>query len=35
MRRTLRKSIPFLLAIIFGSLAGALVAGAAFYASHS
>jgi hypothetical protein len=35
MRRTLRKSIPFLLAIVFGTLAGALVAGMALYASHS
>ncbi len=35
MRRRLRKSIPFLLAIFFGTMAGALVAGVALFASHS
>jgi hypothetical protein len=35
MRRVLRKSIPFVLALLLGTLAGALVAGVALYAAHS
>jgi len=35
MRRRLRKSIPFLLAISVGTMAGVLVAGFAMLASHS
>jgi hypothetical protein len=35
MRRRLRKSIPFLLAIVFGTMAGVVVAGVAMLASHS
>ncbi len=35
MRRRLRKSIPFLLAIVLGTMAGAVVAGVAMLASHS
>jgi hypothetical protein len=35
MRRKLRKSVPFLLAIVFGTMAGALVAGVALLVSHS
>ena len=35
MRRVLRKSIPFVLALFFGTLAGALVAGVALLAAHS
>ena len=34
MRRRLRKTIPFLLAIFSGVLAGALVAGGALLAAH-
>ncbi|MGC1778194.1 MAG: hypothetical protein WBB34_09610 [Xanthobacteraceae bacterium] len=35
MRRTLRKSIPYLFALLAGTLAGACVAGFALFASHS
>jgi hypothetical protein len=35
MRRTLRKSMPYLVALLVGTLAGACVAGFAFYAVHS
>ncbi len=35
MRRMLRKSIPFVLALLVGTLAGACVAGLALFASHS
>jgi hypothetical protein len=35
MRRTLRKSIPFVWALLIGTLAGAFVAGVALYAAHS
>ena len=35
MRRKLRKSIPFLLAIFIGTMAAALVAGIAMLAAHS
>jgi hypothetical protein len=35
MRRRLRRSIPFLLAIFFGMIAGILVAGVAILAAHS
>ena len=35
MRRTLRKSIPFVWALLFGTLAGAVVAGFAIFAGHS
>jgi hypothetical protein len=35
MRRRLRKSIPFLLAIVLGTMAGVAVAGVAMLASHS
>jgi hypothetical protein len=35
MRRRLRKSIPFLLAISLGTMAGVLIAGFAMLASHS
>jgi hypothetical protein len=34
MRRRLRQSIPFLLAIFFGVIAGVLVAGVAILAAH-
>jgi hypothetical protein len=34
MRRRLRQSIPFLLAIFFGMIAGVLVAGLAVLAAH-
>jgi hypothetical protein len=34
MRRQLRRSIPFLLAIFFGMIAGILVAGGAILAAH-
>jgi hypothetical protein len=34
MRRRLRRSIPFLLAIFFGMIAGVLVAGVAILAAH-
>jgi len=34
MRRRLRRSIPFLLAIFFGIIAGILVAGGAILAAH-
>jgi hypothetical protein len=34
MRRRLRRSIPFLLAIFFGMIAGVLVAGIAILAAH-
>jgi hypothetical protein len=35
MRRILRKSVPFVWALLIGTLAGALVAGLAVYAAHS
>jgi hypothetical protein len=35
MRRRLKKSIPFLVAIFFGIIAGVLVAGVAILAAHS
>lgn len=35
MRRRLRKSIPFLLAVFAGTMAAALVAGIAILAAHS
>ncbi|HXX50545.1 MAG TPA: hypothetical protein VEI98_04565 [Xanthobacteraceae bacterium] len=35
MRRALRKSIPFVWALLTGSLAGAVVAGIAVIAAHS
>jgi hypothetical protein len=35
MRRRLRRSIPFLLAIFFGMIAGIVVAGVAILAAHS
>ena len=35
MRGGCGKSIPFLLAIFFGTMAGALVAGVAILAAHS
>jgi hypothetical protein len=35
MRRILRKSIPFVFALLVGTLAGALVAGFALFAAHS
>jgi hypothetical protein len=34
MRRRLRKSIPFFLAIFLGTMAGVLVAGVAILAAH-
>jgi hypothetical protein len=34
MRRRLKKSIPFLLAMFFGVVAGVLVAGIAILAAH-
>jgi hypothetical protein len=34
MRRRLKKSIPFLLAMFFGVVAGVLVAGVAILAAH-
>jgi hypothetical protein len=35
MRRTLRKSMPYVFALLAGTLAGACVAGFALFASHS
>jgi hypothetical protein len=35
MRRVLRRSIPFVWALLIGTLAGACVAGFAVYAVHS
>src|ERR1700730_6370939 len=35
MRRALRKSIPFVWALLIGTMAGAVVAGVAIYAAHS
>jgi hypothetical protein len=35
MRKTLRKSMPYLFALLAGTLAGACVAGFAVYAAHS
>jgi hypothetical protein len=35
MRRILRKSRPFVWALLIGTLAGAMVAGLAVYAAHS
>jgi hypothetical protein len=34
MRRRLKKSVPFLLAMFFGIVAGVLVAGIAILAAH-
>jgi hypothetical protein len=34
MRRQLRRSIPFLMAIFFGMIAGVLVAGVAILSAH-
>jgi hypothetical protein len=34
MRRILRKSVPFALAILVGTLAGVAVAGVAMFAPH-
>jgi hypothetical protein len=35
MQRALRKSIPYMWALLIGTLAGILVAGVALYAGHS
>jgi len=35
MRRILRKSIPFVWALLIGTLAAAVVAGYAMFAAHS
>jgi prepilin signal peptidase PulO-like enzyme (type II secretory pathway) len=35
MRRRLRKSMPFLLAIFLGTIAAAFIAGVAMLAAHS
>jgi hypothetical protein len=35
MRRILRKSVPFVFALLAGTLAGAVVAGFALFAPHS
>jgi len=35
MRRILRKSVPFVWALLVGTLAGAVVAGYAMFAAHS
>jgi hypothetical protein len=35
MRRILRKSMPFLWALLIGTLAGVMVAGLAVFAAHS
>jgi hypothetical protein len=35
MRRTLRKSMPFVWAMLIGTLAGAVVAGVALFTTHS
>jgi hypothetical protein len=35
MRRKLRKSVPLLVAISIGAMAGALVAGVALFMAHS
>jgi hypothetical protein len=35
MRRKLRKSIPYVFALLAGTLAAAFVAGFALFASHS
>jgi hypothetical protein len=35
MRGILRKSIPFMFALLAGTLAGAVVAGLALFAAHS
>jgi hypothetical protein len=35
MRRILRKSMPFVWALLIGALAGGVVAGLAVYAAHS
>ena len=34
MPQRLKKSIPFLLAIVFGTLAAALIVGVALYTAH-
>jgi hypothetical protein len=35
MRRTIRKSMPYLFALLAGTLAGVCVAGLALFAAHS
>jgi hypothetical protein len=35
MRKALRQSVPFILALLIGTLAGAVVAGLALFAAHS
>ena len=35
MRRVLRRSIPFVQAVLIGTLAAAAIAGFAMYVSHS
>jgi hypothetical protein len=35
MRRKLRKTLPFLMAIFLGTMAAALIAGMAMLAAHS
>jgi len=35
MRTTIRKSIPYLFALLVGTLAGACVAGFALFVAHS
>jgi hypothetical protein len=35
MRKTIRKSMPYLFALLAGTLAGACVAGFALFAAHS
>jgi hypothetical protein len=35
MQQILRKSIPFMVALLIGTLAGVLVAGVAMFAAHS
>jgi hypothetical protein len=35
MRRILRKSVPFMVALLIGSLLGVMVAGFAVFAAHS
>jgi hypothetical protein len=35
MRRTLRKSIPYIFALLAGTLAAIVVAGIALFAAHS
>ena len=35
MRRILRKTVPFMVALLIGSLLGVMVAGFAVFAAHS